>query len=56
VVGDCYELDLALPEVLGYTTVQFSTPFTPEHERAYNEGKGDTSFVRTYGELSEALC
>ena len=56
VVGDCYELDLALPEVLGYTTVQFATPFTPEHERAYNECKGDTSLDRTYGELSEALC
>ena len=56
VVGDCYELDLALPEVLGYTTVQFATPFTPEHESAYNEGKDTTSFVRTYGELSEMLC
>ena len=56
VVGDCYELDLALPEVLGYATVQFATPFTPEHERAYNEAKETISFVRTYGELSEALC
>lgn len=35
VVGDIYELDLALPDFLGMHIVQVANGYTPEHEVAY---------------------
>jgi len=53
VIGDVYELDLALPEQLGYQTVQLRTPGTPSWELGY-EARG-RSLVRTYRQALACL-
>ena len=50
VVGDIYELDLALPEHMGFTVVQISTPNTPSYEIAHHEGRPRNFFARNYSE------
>jgi len=39
VLGGNYELDLALPELLGYRVMLMQTSFTPEHEMRYMQRK-----------------
>ncbi|HLC77071.1 MAG TPA: hypothetical protein VJH04_02605 [archaeon] len=50
VVGDIYELDLALPEHMGFTVVQIATPNTPSYEIAHHEGRPRNFFARNYSE------
>jgi hypothetical protein len=39
VIGDIFELDLALPEHLGYKVIQLETAGTQTHEREYMKGR-----------------
>ena len=50
IMGDIYELDLALPEKMGYGVVQIQTPFTPVYEVAYHHKNKKSHFVKNYEE------
>lgn len=51
VVGDTYEVDLGLPDYLGYNVIQIENGYSKSHERKYL-GK---NFVRNYNELEKLL-
>jgi hypothetical protein len=51
IVGDIYELDLALPDYLGYNVVQIENGYSKKHERDYL----GSSFVENYNELEKLL-
>lgn len=51
VVGDIYELDLALPDYLNYNVVQIENGYSKEHEREYLGNR----FVTNYNELENLL-
>lgn len=53
VVGDIFELDLALPLTLGYKVIQIDNGSTPEHEKNY--GGKDFAFVNNLYELEKLL-
>ncbi len=53
VVGDIYELDLALPEYLGYRIALLDTQGTQPHERKYLQQKG--ALARDFNHLLEIL-
>lgn len=55
VVGDIYELDLALPEYLGFGVVQLATPSTPQYEIDHHRNRPRNSFARTYDDALEFL-
>ncbi|MCR4327638.1 MAG: hypothetical protein NUV46_03595 [Nanoarchaeota archaeon] len=51
VIGDIYELDLALPDYLGYDVIQMENGYSKKHERDY---LGE-NFVKNYNELENLL-
>lgn len=55
VVGDIYELDLALPEHLGYKVIQIQTPYSPEHEMGYHKTRENNFFAKDYDEVLKEL-
>jgi FMN phosphatase YigB (HAD superfamily) len=55
VIGDFYELDLALPEQMGYGVIQIQTPFTPAYEAAYHNENKSSYYVENYDETIVAI-
>jgi hypothetical protein len=53
VIGDIFELDLALPHELGYNIIQIDNGSTPKHEKNYMTK--DHNFVSNLEELREVL-
>ncbi|HKL23326.1 MAG TPA: hypothetical protein VJ895_01095 [Candidatus Nanoarchaeia archaeon] len=51
VIGDIYELDLALPDYLNYNIIQIENGYSKEHERNYLGNR----FVNNYNELESLL-
>ncbi|MBU0756429.1 MAG: HAD hydrolase-like protein [Nanoarchaeota archaeon] len=51
VIGDIYELDLALPEHLGYTAIQLRTEGTPEYEAQYHAAAKNTHLFDNYSQI-----
>ncbi len=51
VIGDIYELDLALPDYLGYNIIQIENGYSQKHERDYLGER----FVKDYNELEKLL-
>ncbi|HIH31632.1 TPA: hypothetical protein HA235_02895 [Candidatus Woesearchaeota archaeon] len=55
VVGDIYELDLALPEFLGFKVIQMATDNTPEYEIEYHKTKPNNLYAQNYDEILKNL-
>ena len=55
VMGDIYELDLALPEFLGFNVVQIVTPTTPPYEIQYHNGRPRNFFAASYSDALKHL-
>ncbi len=55
VVGDIFELDIALPEYLGFRVVQVDAPNVPEYEIAHHNGRQRNFFARSYEEALDFL-
>ncbi len=55
VAGDIYELDLALPEHLGISTILITSSFTAPWELAHYENHPNGTHVQTLFELRDAL-
>lgn len=55
VMGDIYELDLALPEFLGFNVVQIATPTTPSYEIRYHNGRPRNFFAASYNDALKHL-
>jgi FMN phosphatase YigB (HAD superfamily) len=56
VVGDNFELDLALPSAIGYPTAQLVIPETPSYEVEYLKKFNLTKGFSTYPELFERIA
>lgn len=55
VVGDIYELDLALPEFLGFKVIQITTDNTSMYEIDYHRIKPDNLYAKDYNEILKRL-
>lgn len=55
VMGDIYELDLALPEFLGFTVVQIATSNTPLYEIQHHKGRPKNFFAASYSDALRYL-
>ncbi|HLD38919.1 MAG TPA: HAD family hydrolase [archaeon] len=55
VMGDIYELDLALPEFLGFSVVQIATPNTPSYEIQHHRGRPRNFFATSYSDALKHL-
>jgi FMN phosphatase YigB (HAD superfamily) len=53
VVGDIYELDLALPEWLGYHVILMETKWTPAHEKNYLATIPNGFLAKSFGEVHD---
>lgn len=55
VVGDIFELDLALPQHWGYRAVLFQTQGTQPHEKRYMETQPNSFLTKDFGEVVRRL-
>ena len=55
IVGDIYELDLALPEWLGFQVIQLVTPSTPAYEVEHNDRNSSGFAAQNYREVLDWL-
>jgi len=55
VIGDIYELDLALPEHLGYGVILVNTPGASEHEKKHLESSRKGFVAHSFGEVLDIL-
>jgi len=55
VIGDVYELDLALPQHLGYKVVLLETEFTPEYEKRFLRRTKNSYVAKDFDELKDII-
>jgi|SRR3989344_1724545 len=55
VIGDIYELDLALPHHLGYKVALLETEFTPEYEKRFLKRADNSHIAKHFGELIDII-
>lgn len=55
IIGDIFELDLAMPSQMGYFTMQMETQGTQPHERRYHEHHLRSALVSSFDEAIQCL-
>ncbi|MCK4588868.1 MAG: HAD hydrolase-like protein [Nanoarchaeota archaeon] len=55
VVGDIFELDLVLPQYVGYRTILLETPGTQVHEKPYMKSQPNSFLAKSFGEIMKFL-